>query len=157
MTHILSKSISVYWICFIYAYVSVSCFRFKWIPEGRRHSVSLDTCLGYFKGTMNVPGLTDPTLHEIINMDSLYAKIQQIPRTSHVWFVNSLALGKFEWNFRYVIFQGILVIEDWGISCEIALIWWSVNIGSGNGLMPSCKKPLTEPTLIQISDVIWRH
>ena len=38
---------------------------------------------------------------------------------------NSLAPGKFEWNFRYVIFKQILVIDGWGISCEIALIWMS--------------------------------
>ena len=61
--------------------------------------------------------------------------------------LNSLAPGKSEWNFRYVIFKYILVIDGWYISCEIALIWmpldftddqstlvwiW-VNIGSGNG------------------------
>ena len=37
--------------------------------------------------------------------------------------VNSLAPGKFEWNFRHVIFKQILVIDDLGISCEIALTW----------------------------------
>ena len=36
-------------------------------------------------------------------------------------------LGKFEWNFRYVIFKQILVIGAWGISCEIALIWMSLD------------------------------
>ena len=36
---------------------------------------------------------------------------------------NSLAPGKFEWNFSHVIFKQILVIDDWGISCEIALTW----------------------------------
>ena len=41
--------------------------------------------------------------------------------------LNSLAPWKFEWNFRYVIFQGILVIDGWGISCEIAQIWMSVD------------------------------
>ena len=40
---------------------------------------------------------------------------------------NSLAHRKLEWNFRYVIFQGILVIDGWGISCETALIWMSVD------------------------------
>ena len=40
---------------------------------------------------------------------------------------DSLAPGKFEWNFRYVIFKGILVITGWDISCEIALIWMSVD------------------------------
>ena len=41
--------------------------------------------------------------------------------------VNSLAPGKFEWNYRFVIFQGILVIDGWSISCEIALIWMSLD------------------------------
>ena len=43
----------------------------------------------------------------------------------HSWKINSLAPGQFEWNFRYVIFKQILVIDGWGISCEIALIWMS--------------------------------
>ena len=37
--------------------------------------------------------------------------------------INSLAPGIFEWNFRLVIFKQILVIVDWDICCEIALIW----------------------------------
>ena len=32
-----------------------------------------------------------------------------------------------------------------------------VNIGSDNCLVPSGKKPLPEPMLTKISDVIWRH
>ena len=35
--------------------------------------------------------------------------------------------GKFEWNFRHVIFKQILVIDGWCISCEIALIWMSLD------------------------------
>ena len=38
---------------------------------------------------------------------------------------NSLAPGKFEWNFRYVLFNWILRIDGWWLSCEIALIWMS--------------------------------
>ena len=41
--------------------------------------------------------------------------------------VNSLAPEKFEWNFRHVIFKQILVTNDWGISCEIALTWMSLD------------------------------
>ena len=41
--------------------------------------------------------------------------------------VNSLTPGKFEWNFRHVIFKQILVIDGWGISCEIAQIWMSLD------------------------------
>ena len=39
---------------------------------------------------------------------------------------NSLAPGKFEWNFRFEIFKWILVIA--GISCEIAQIWMSLDL-----------------------------
>ena len=46
-------------------------------------------------------------------------------RTRSEW--NSLAPGKFERNFRHVIFKLILVIDGWGISCENALMWMSLN------------------------------
>ena len=39
----------------------------------------------------------------------------------------------------------------------IGLDWWSVNIGSGNGLVPSGNKPLPEPMLTQTSVAIWHH
>ena len=42
---------------------------------------------------------------------------------SRAYCFDSLAPGKFDWNFRHVIFKQILVIVGWGISCEIALIW----------------------------------
>ena len=35
--------------------------------------------------------------------------------------------------------------------------WWSVNIGSGNDLVPSGNKQLTGPMLTQIFVAIWRH
>ena len=37
--------------------------------------------------------------------------------------INPLAPGKFDWNFRYVIFKRISVIDGCGKSCEIDL-WW---------------------------------
>ena len=40
---------------------------------------------------------------------------------------NSMAPGKFEWNFGYVIFKWILLIDGWGISCETALVWISLD------------------------------
>ena len=43
-------------------------------------------------------------------------------------WVNSLAPGKFEWNFRYLIFQIISVIDGWGISCEIGPRWMSFDL-----------------------------
>ena len=41
--------------------------------------------------------------------------------------VNSLAPGKFERKLRHIIFKQISVIDGWGISCEIALIWMSLD------------------------------
>ena len=43
-------------------------------------------------------------------------------------FVNSLAPGKFERKFRYIIFKWISVIDGRGISYEIALIWKSLGL-----------------------------
>ena len=37
--------------------------------------------------------------------------------------VNSLAPGRFQFNFRKVIFKLTLVNGGWGISCQIALRW----------------------------------
>ena len=41
-----------------------------------------------------------------------------IPRVFHTEF-NSLDPGRFEWNFRQVIFKLISVINGWGIFCEM--------------------------------------
>ena len=35
--------------------------------------------------------------------------------------------------------------------------WWEINIGSGNGLVPSGNKPLPKPMLTQIYVPIGRH
>ena len=55
------------------------------------------------------------------------------------------------------------VIDGWCISwyCPHVIItgphWWLVNIGSGNGLVPSGNKPLPEPMLTQIYVAKWHH
>ena len=36
--------------------------------------------------------------------------------------------GRFEWNFRKVILEVILVIDSWHICCEIALKLLSLNL-----------------------------
>ena len=86
-----------------------------------------------------------------------------IAGNNHTKKFNSLAPGKFEWNSRHN-FQ--TDFSDWWLrrlllNCPnmnvIGLCWWSVNIGSGNGLVPSGNKPLPEPMLTQISVTIWRH
>ena len=75
-------------------------------------------------------------------------------------WVNSLAPERFEWNIREVIFKLILVTAGWGVSCEIALDgrhWLWVDIGWGNGLVPSGNKQLPEPMFTLIYVPIWRH
>ena len=44
------------------------------------------------------------------------------------FIVNSLAAGKFEWHFRFLIFQIVSVIDGQGISCETALRWMSLDL-----------------------------
>ena len=57
------------------------------------------------------------------------------------------APGRFEWNFDSAVFKLILVTDGWGIFYKTTLGWMSlnptdVNIGLGNGFMPSANKPL---------------
>ena len=40
--------------------------------------------------------------------------------------INSLAPGRFKWNFGWVIF--ILVTDSWVIACKIPLSWMSLNL-----------------------------
>ena len=42
--------------------------------------------------------------------------------------INSLAPGKFQWHFRYLIFRTISVIDGWGISWELVLRWMSLDL-----------------------------
>ena len=93
--------------------------------------------------------------------------------------LNSLAPGRFEWNFRHVLFKLMFVIDGWGILCEIALIWMSLDFTDDQSTLvqvmawsrqaPShylSQCPITnalgyealpEPMLTQISVAIWCH
>ena len=44
------------------------------------------------------------------------------------YHINSLAPGRFEWNFKQVIFKLILVIDDLDISYEITLRQFSLDL-----------------------------
>ena len=72
-------------------------------------------------------------------------------------YINSLAPGKFEWNFGYVILKLILVIDGWGICCEIALMWMSLDFTDDEStlvqVMAWCRQAIPN----QISVTIWRH
>ena len=91
-------------------------------------------------------------------LDLLQSCAKPLNWTRIMQIFNTLAPGRFEWNFRHVIFKQILVIDGWGISCEINCPdmnvtghhWWPVSIGSGNGLVPSGNTPLPEPMLTRI-------
>ena len=67
------------------------------------------------------------------------------------------------WCLGIVIFESTSRIGIFNIPCEIAhrpvlkSLWWWVNIGLGNGLVPPGSKPLSEPMLDQIYMVIWCH
>ena len=84
--------------------------------------------------------------------------------------INSLAPGRCCCNLKFVIFKLISRIDISKISFEIALrsaasgerqmtslMISQYNIGSGNGLVPSGNKPLSEPMLTQIYAAIWCH
>ena len=51
------------------------------------------------------------------------------------WGFNSLAPGRFQRNFRKVIFQLILVIDGWSISCKIVLKWMSMDLTDGKSTL----------------------
>ena len=78
-----------------------------------------------------------------MNLEKSSAQGKELSAQSLKYVNNSLAPGKFEWNFRHVIFKQILVIDDWGICCEIALTW----------------KPqdLTDDKLTLVQVVAWCH
>ena len=81
----------------------------------------------------------------------------------YMLFFNSLTPGKFEWNFRYAIFKRILVTDGWGISCEIALIWMSLDFAYDQSTLVqvmACCRQATSHYLRQCwprSVAIWRH
>ena len=92
--------------------------------------------------------LTDkPTVYRICTKSLIRTSYVQYSYTFGVfcfvafmlqWIVNALSLSEI-WIIlmsRLSIFKLHLMVTGWGISCEIILTDY-VNIGSGNGLMPS--------------------
>ena len=69
-------------------------------------------------------------------------------------------------NQKYELYP-LFRVRSWnnGVRCMSFYIlmnvtwlhWWSVNIGSGNGLVPWGNKPLPESLLMQIFVAIWCH
>ena len=85
--------------------------------------------------------------------------IYKCPGHALVHIFNSLAPGKLEWNFRHVIFKHILVIDGWGLSCEIALISMSLDVTDDKSTlvhgMAWCRQATSQPMLTQISVATW--
>ena len=78
--------------------------------------------------------------------------------------VDSLVPRRFESNFKTSNFQADL--SDWWLgylswNCPQVIIagphWWWVNIGSGNGWVPSGNKLLPEPVLTKTCLTLWHH
>ena len=78
-------------------------------------------CLKYFRLHLKI-GCTCMNSCKIKNFHNFW----DVCHMARLPWVNLLAPGKFEWNFRYVIFNWILVIDCWDTSwqsCETVLIW----------------------------------
>ena len=80
----------------------------------------------------------------------------------HICF-NSLATGKFEWNFRYLIFLIISVIDGCGISCEIALRRTSLDLTDDKSTLVQVMTWCCQATSHHLSQwwprslSLWRH
>ena len=57
-------------------------------------------------------------------------QVLQVRRLTLSWMIrfNSLAPGRFKWNFGWVIFKLALMTDGWVISCKIPLSWMSLNL-----------------------------
>ena len=79
----------------------------------------------------SLPDLSSNSLTSLIDLPESWSswaqsvpRVYPQPRTN----INSLSPGRFERNFRWVILKLISVIGSWGISCEIALRWISLDL-----------------------------
>ena len=75
--------------------------------------------------------------------------------------LNSLAPGRFQFNFRWAIFNLILVNDGWGIFYEIALRWMPLDLTDDKStlvqVMAWCRQALPEPMFTQLYVAKWRH
>ena len=68
--------------------------------------------------------------------------------------IKTLAPGRFDWNFRQVIFKITLANVGWGISCEIALRWMSLCLTDDKSTLVQV---MACSCLAQIYIPIWCH
>ena len=77
-------------------------------------------------------------LNELRWLAELALTLWHVNSCIHVkWWdaINSLAPGKFQWNFRQAIFKQILVFDGSGIYCEIAIIWLSLGFNDNQSTL----------------------
>ena len=87
-----------------------------------------------------------------------------VPDKDDITQVSGCGRYRYGGDFKSVISEYMLRIKFMSTFCEIAFRWMPRNTFdnksascSGNGLVPSGKKPLPEPELMQIYGAIWRH
>ena len=114
-------------------------------------------CQGNFRSEYD--NVNNGTIKWITEVRIPLQKVHDVPFDMHdrmpIYWLNSLAPGRLERTFRYVIFKLISVTDGWGISCKIALRWIPLDLTDDkstlvqvmNGLVPSGNKPLPEPML----------
>ena len=126
-------------------------------------------------------GLVTPYGDLDLNLKFTKLRTQQnLPETRDIFRIDKfyVLLGH-RFNQKWQLPQG-LQMKLWGVQNAIFLsskfttkikkfswncsqvnatehFWWLVNIGSGNGLVPSGSKPLPEPMLTQIYVAMWHH
>ena len=84
-----------------------------------------------------------PNLSCNVTMTWLVTNVK--PETEHL-LSNSLTHGGFGWNFRFA-FKLQLVIDDWGISCEVTLRWMSLD--------RTDDKPILVQVMVWCRRTIW--
>ena len=116
---------------------------------------------GWIKFVPKVPINSIPALVQIMAWRRPGDKPLSEPMT--ISLLTHICVTRPQW-VKSVIFQHMLWIKFVSNSWEIAFRWIpqntfddKVNIGSGNGLVPSGNKPLAKPMLTHIYVAIWHH
>ena len=73
--------------------------------------------------------------------------------------INSVATGRFEWDFRKVIFTLALVADGWGSACEITLKWILMDVTDDQStsvkvMTSQFNKRLTITSLYSINSIL---
>ena len=71
-------------------------------------------------------------------------------RVQFYFYIGTFSASFSEWWLRYLLWNRPQMNST-------RPYWWLVNIGSGNGVVPSGTKPLPEKNLTEISVGIWRQ